>query len=69
VAAQPLLSSGETIFATASFGVAQAERRPDETLDTLLHKADDALYASKREGRNHVSSYPFSAAPVAEKAR
>lgn len=37
---------------TASFGVAMAE--PGDTLETLLTRADDALYQAKRSGRNQV---------------
>ena len=37
---------------TASFGVALAV--PDDTLDSLLTRADDALYQAKRNGRNQV---------------
>ncbi|RIE01665.1 diguanylate cyclase [Cohnella faecalis] len=55
--AHPLLTAGGEIAVTASFGVAQAEIGRDETLDTLLRKADEALYASKRNGRNRVSEY------------
>lgn len=37
---------------TASFGV--AEYRPGEGADSLLKRADDALYRAKRTGRNRV---------------
>ena len=37
---------------TSSFGVAQFV--PDDTLDTALKRADDALYAAKAAGRNAV---------------
>ncbi|VXC91454.1 Diguanylate cyclase [Pseudomonas sp. 8Z] len=37
---------------TASFGVAMAE--PGDTFETLLTRADDALYQAKRGGRNQV---------------
>jgi PleD family two-component response regulator len=39
---------------TISAGV--AELRPNETSDTLLARADSALYASKAKGRNRISS-------------
>lgn len=39
---------------TASFGVATL--RPDDTLTSLLARADHALYVSKHRGRNRVSS-------------
>jgi len=38
---------------TASFGV--AEYRGKETPEALIHRADNALYASKKHGRNKVS--------------
>ena len=41
---------------TASFGV--AELRPDEHPPQLLERADVALYAAKRGGRNRVSLAP-----------
>lgn len=40
---------------TASFGVAQAE--PGETVDSLLRRADKALYKAKGEGRDRTCSY------------
>lgn len=38
---------------TISIGL--TSRRPDDTVDTLLHRADHALYASKGHGRNRIS--------------
>ena len=37
---------------TASFGV--AELRPDDTVESLLQRADAALYRAKQSGRNQV---------------
>ena len=39
---------------TVSLGV--AEMRPEDTLETLLHNADSALYRAKLKGRNCVSN-------------
>jgi diguanylate cyclase (GGDEF)-like protein/hemerythrin-like metal-binding protein len=37
---------------TASFGV--AEMRPDDTIEAMLHRVDEALYGAKDSGRNQV---------------
>jgi two-component system cell cycle response regulator len=52
VAALPFATAGGTISVTCSFGV--AERQPDESIDELLKRADDALYKAKRSGRDRV---------------
>ena len=49
VADQPCPAVGRV---TASFGLAQFQ--PAETLDSCLHRADEALYAAKQGGRNRV---------------
>ncbi|SLL35412.1 PAS domain S-box/diguanylate cyclase (GGDEF) domain-containing protein [Mycobacteroides abscessus subsp. abscessus] len=49
----PLYFNKTVINMTASFGVAENEKGHE--LAPLIHEADEALYASKREGRNTVS--------------
>jgi len=53
IAEQTLLYGREEIPFTVSIGV--AERDPGEAnIDLLVKRADDAMYAAKREGRNRV---------------
>lgn len=53
VAGAPFSADGASLTITISAGVAlQADG--DTTLDQLLRRADDALYAAKRSGRNRV---------------
>src|SRR5690606_15467296 len=54
--AEPLLVPSGTINVTSSFGVTQAVLGNNDTLETLLRNADEALYISKRSGRNRVSA-------------
>jgi GGDEF domain-containing protein len=54
------LPNGETVTITASIGIAEATPRPDEkdlkTLgDSLIARADVALYAAKSAGRDRVN--------------
>jgi len=44
---------GQPLDVTVSIGVACAEH-PEETAETLLKRADEALYEAKRAGRNRV---------------
>lgn len=52
VAAQPVHFGREEIKVTVSIGVARY--LPGESMDSLIHRADTALYAAKRGGRNRV---------------
>lgn len=48
---------------TASIGVAQYV--PGETINSLIHRADQALYCAKEDGRNCVKQAPAAIAPSA----
>lgn len=52
---EPLPTAKGTLAVTSSFGVAEAAIGYEESLDALLRRADEALYASKHGGRNRVS--------------
>ena len=61
-------STGEHLGrVTISVGVATL--RPDDTPQTLIERADDCLYAAKRNGRNQVvcEADPEAASPAAPK--
>lgn len=45
----------ENIPITSSFGV--TEFSPEDELDTLVRRADLALYTAKESGRNRIISY------------
>ena len=49
----PLIVPGGVVRITASFGMAVP--RPGEVLDSLLSRADDALYRAKADGRNRIT--------------
>jgi two-component system, cell cycle response regulator len=52
IAERPIKAFGKTIEVTCSIGVAEWET--GDTIDSLLRRADVALYESKRSGRNRV---------------
>ena len=54
IGANPMVSGERKIHVTCSFGV--SEHNEGETIDSLLKKADQALYSAKRAGRNRVVS-------------
>jgi len=56
VAATPIQASGSLVPVTVSLGLAQA--LPDEPMDSLIARADSALYEAKRKGRNRVELAP-----------
>jgi diguanylate cyclase len=52
VLADPFIENGEQLFVTVSLGVAAA--REGETAESLISRADQAMYAAKAAGRNRV---------------
>src|SRR5262249_28839095 len=69
VASDPfvLRDNGEQLSVTVSVGIAVTGEHED-SLEGLLKRADDALYAAKKSGRNRViaatGQSPLSAIPV-----
>jgi two-component system cell cycle response regulator len=54
IAAEPFqINSAQELRVTASVGIATLERR-DDSPEQLFKRADNALYAAKRDGRNRV---------------
>jgi diguanylate cyclase (GGDEF)-like protein len=49
------LQDGTTLSVTISIGIAM--RQAGDTVESLLQKADKALYLAKREGRNRICAY------------
>ena len=41
---------------TASFGVVQLDQGKDNSIETVIQRADTALYVAKNAGRNRVAS-------------
>ena len=44
----------QPITITASFGVASFRLESQDSLDSLIGRADEAMYRAKHEGRNRV---------------
>jgi diguanylate cyclase (GGDEF)-like protein/PAS domain S-box-containing protein len=57
IAQQPVAFDGRPIAYTVSVGVAATDGEP-LNLDTLMKRADSALYAAKANGRNRVECWP-----------
>jgi diguanylate cyclase (GGDEF)-like protein/PAS domain S-box-containing protein len=57
VARQPVLCEGVTISYTVSAGIAAIAAGESIDLDTLIKRADQALYAAKANGRNRVECW------------
>lgn len=53
----PLITSEGEISVTISLGIAEAVNTLEETVSSLLNKADKALYQAKAAGRNRVIVY------------
>ncbi|WP_332649594.1 sensor domain-containing protein [Lysinibacillus sp. 54212] len=54
---EPLVVEDQDYFVTASIGIATSVSGQISELDTLLHKADQALFYVKNHGRNHFRFY------------
>lgn len=50
---EPMILRGQRVTLSASLGV--ATRRPNESVDAMLQRADAALYSAKRTGRGRVA--------------
>ena len=61
---QSILCNNVDIRVTASFGTATVE--PGDTVETLLLRADKALYRAKKTGRNRSCSYASAELAVCE---
>jgi diguanylate cyclase (GGDEF)-like protein/PAS domain S-box-containing protein len=54
VAASSIDGNGGSVSVTISFGATAARR--EDSYESILHRADDLLYQSKREGRDRVTT-------------
>jgi diguanylate cyclase (GGDEF)-like protein len=61
IAASPLSCNNYQARVTVSIGVTGMHR--GDSLDSIIKRADDALYQAKREGRNRVCSCPAPSDP------
>jgi diguanylate cyclase (GGDEF)-like protein len=52
----PIKTSAGAVEITASFGVAQQDSTKDHEAWDVLHRADQALYEAKRQGRDRVKA-------------
>ena len=57
IAESPMALDAETGSVTVSVGVS-AVRAADPEVESVIKRADDALYAAKRAGRNRIDSLP-----------
>ena len=64
LAAQQFQLGEEKVSITASFGIAGFHGKEIVDFDTLVRRADKALYAAKRSGRNKVKVEPENAGDV-----
>jgi diguanylate cyclase (GGDEF)-like protein len=58
VEGMPMRYGNEAFRVTISLGCTSSVPGRDDSLEMLLRTADEALYESKREGRNRVSALP-----------
>jgi diguanylate cyclase (GGDEF)-like protein len=65
----PIVWAGQEIKLTLSVGTVNHKIDGKITLTELLKFADEAMYISKENGRNHVSTYSFEAAARVTKAK
>ncbi|MEE9326560.1 MAG: diguanylate cyclase [Cocleimonas sp.] len=60
----PINWQGNEIKLSLSMGIVNCDLAKKRSLDQLLKFADEAMYDSKKAGRNHVSVYTFPEEPV-----
>ncbi len=67
LAAEHIVRNGQLITATVSIGIASAP--PSEVIDTIITRADAALYRAKAAGRNRVEAADEYFVPAPERQR